>query len=224
MAAATAVTFTVSTAASAIAMFMTATAASAFAMLVVTAMASAAATVATAFFTVTAVATAIAVDEFSMETFFQLFVRRFTYTQDFTGEIQSLSGHRMVEVHLHGFFFHFKDEARNHSAAGCHHRNGFSGDEQILANLSVHFESGFRQVDDAVLFDFAVTLFRCQRKCEFVARLESFDVVLEFAEKGTYALDEVQWFLFGGMVNDLTIYVEVIDELNNCMCCDFHMF
>ena len=102
-------------------------------------------------------ATAVAVYEFTVQTFLELLLSSLAHCKDFSGEIQCLACHRGVEVHLYAGFTDFKDYTGHDSACTVEEWNCVADHEKVFPDFSVYLECFFRKVYDSVRVMLAVS-------------------------------------------------------------------
>ena len=86
---------------------------------------------------------------FAMETFGKFLFCSLAYGENLSCEMEGLSCHLVVEVHLYAVFAYLEDHTRDHSAHAVEHRDCIARYEKVLAYFTVHFECRFRKVEDA---------------------------------------------------------------------------
>jgi hypothetical protein len=97
---------------------------------------------------------------FSVESLSKFLFCSLAYGNHFTGEVESLACHSVVEVHLHRVRCHFENNARDYATHAVHHRNCVSWYEEVFTDLSVHFKCSLRKVDDSVWIHFSISVCR----------------------------------------------------------------
>ncbi len=105
-------------------------------------------------------ATAVAVYEFTVQTFLEFLFGGLAHCKDFSGEIQCLACHRGVEVHLYAGFTDFKDYTGHDSACTVEEWDCVADHEKVFPDFSVYLECFFGKVYDSVRVMFAVSFLR----------------------------------------------------------------
>lgn len=84
-----------------------------------------------------------------MKAFCEFFFCCLAYGNDLACEMQGLSGHPVVEVHLYCLRCDLEHYSRYDTAHAVEHRDGVTGYEKVFAYFTVHLKCRFRQVENA---------------------------------------------------------------------------
>ena len=107
----------------------------------------------------------------------QILGRYVAYRDYLDLEVEGLTGHRVVEVHLYGRLANLLHYTQHAVALGVSHRNLRANEENILGQLAIYHEDILRQIDDSLLDHLAIAILRLQREGNLVARLDRKSVV-----------------------------------------------
>ena len=143
-------------------------------------------------------------------------------TEYLSAEIESLVGHRMVQVHLHEQLAHFRHLGRDDLSCGIGERHSLSDFEQVVSYLPVNLERRDRQFDYPARVAYSVPILGGKGECESGSRLESLDVLFEFRKKHASSENEIQRSLLHGMVNQLSVDGKFINQFDYFVALYFH--
>jgi hypothetical protein len=164
------------------------------------------------------------VNELAVKSFSKFLLCRFTYCKYLTCEMKGLAGHLVVEIHLDAVSAYLKHYTRNHTAHRTDHRNCIARYEKILANLPVHFECCFRQVNDPLRVNFSVSVSWRKSYVELASWLHTFDVSFELWQKAACSVNIVKRSFLCCVVDYLSVDLKFVAEFHYCILCDFHIF
>ena len=175
-------------------------------------------------FALALVAVALLGKVFSVEPFLELFVGGVAYGLDLAGEMQRLAGHRVVEVHSHGFFTHCGDGALDHLSFGIEHRQHASYDEQLRGGLAVDCESLQRQLYEIFRIVGAVAFLGRKREFERVAGNLSVKGLFKFGQQHSCAVDILEGCFGSGLVGDFAFNFKGVADRYDFVFLNLHFF
>ena len=143
--------------------------------------------------------------EFSVKAFCKLLLGSLAHAEDFAFEVEGLSCHLVIHVHLDHLLAHFKNDARNHSSHAVEHRDGRARNEKVLADFSVYLECSLRKVDDPARVHFAVSVCRSKSDVKCRACFHAFDMFLELRKEAVCSMYVVKRSLLCCLVDDLSV-------------------
>ena len=111
----------------------------------------------------------------------------------------------MVEVHLDGFVAHLHDAAHEVVALSVAHGYLVAHEEHIVGGLAVDDEYIFRQVDDGLGYDLAVTVLGLEREGYLLAGFETHDGTLEFGQEHARSAYELQGRALARLISYLAV-------------------
>ena len=97
---------------------------------------------------------------FAVKTFREFLLCSFANGNHLSCEVERLSCHLMVQVHLYGILAYFKHYSRYHTAHAVHHRDCVAWNEKVFPYFAVDFERCLRQVYDPGRIHLTVTVSR----------------------------------------------------------------
>ena len=137
--------------------------------------------------------------------------------------MESLAGHRVVEVHLYSLRSYLENNARDNRTDAVQHRDGVARYEKVFSYFTVDLECCLWKVDHSVRVDLTVSVSRCECNVELAAWLHALDVFLELRKKVACSMYVVKWLLYC-LVNYHSFNFELVCELYYFVCFDFHIF
>ncbi len=143
------------------------------------------------FVVVAATATAFLAAE-QIDEGFYLFVCGRTGNNDRAGEMYSVAGKRIVQVHTHLVVAHFKHMAHETLSVFVHEGYVGAGVNLLAVETAVHAKCGNGEINDMLLFVGTVGIFGFEGEIERISFFERFHMLFESLERKTHSADKLE--------------------------------
>ena len=160
---------------------------------------------------------------FTMKAFCEFLLGGVADLHHLAGEIQGLSGHRVVEIHGDAILPDFVDGPLHHVPAVAYHRNDLPYHEEVIADHSIYRERFLREVHEPALVECAVAFFRSKGEREGFTRLLAFNFAFEFREQHMGSVDVIQRTAFVSLVCKASVHNEFVGQGDHFVLFNFHI-
>lgn len=152
----------------------------------------------------------------------ELLLSGVAHSDDLAREVESLSGHGVVEIHGDFAVGDLVDYAIDHLARIIHHRNHLSDNQEVVPDFSVNHEGLLRESDKHPLIEGAVALLGSQGEGEFLAGFFSLDLALELGEEHSGTMDVIKGACLIGLVGQSSVHDQLISQADDFVLFSFH--